>query len=288
MKLFARYSRINLTATLLIFLVASVSFYFTLRFIFINQIDQDLTIEEKEIRGYVQEHDQLPESISVKDQLISYQPAVEEVQRQFSTQQFLARTEKEREDFRQLAFSIRAAGQLYTVRVSKSLEDTENLNRSVLLIAFATIIAILLVTFIMNRVFFKKIWNPFYQSLEAVQQFKVGGNAPMQLAVSNIDEFQLMNKILKKITEQAQLDYLSLKTFSENASHEIQTPLAVIRSKLDLMMQDEQLTQKQSEAIQAAYNSVQRLTKLNQSLLLLAKIENNQFHEIKPINLKKR
>lgn len=286
MKLFAKYSRINLIATLVIFLVASIAFYFTLRLVFINQIDEDLKIEEKEIETYVKEHNQLPESISVTDQLISYSPVQDKVTRTFRMKMIREEGEAEAEKFRQLIFGVEAGGKRYEATVSKSMEETETLTKSILLIAFTTILVILLVAFIINRVVLKRIWRPFYQSLDTVKGFRLGSKQALSLSSTNIDEFHLMNETLEKITNSAQLDYLALKTFSENASHEIQTPLAVIRSKLDLMMQEEGLTEKQSESLQAAHNSVQKLTKLNQSLLLLARIENKQFHEKNRMALK--
>jgi signal transduction histidine kinase len=287
MKLFSRYSRINVLATIIIFLIASVAFYFTLHLVLINQIDEDLKIEEREINSYIAEHDQLPESISVKDQLIHYATSDGSTKRHFATTYLIDSDNNEKEKFRQLVFEIKAKGKWYQVTVSKSLEETETLGQSILAIAFITILAILLVAFFINRVVLKRIWKPFYQSLDSVKYFKVGSNDTPHFSNSNIDEFQLMNQTIENITSQARLDYLSLKTFSENASHEIQTPLAVIRSKLDLMIQEENLTEKQYEALQTAYDSIQKLTKLNQSLLLLAKIENNQYQEIKKLDLKK-
>ena len=79
-----------------------------------------------------------------------------------------------------------------------------------------------------------------------------------------------------------------LKEFTENASHEMQTPLAIIRSKLDLLIQDENLSEDQSKTMQSAYTAIEKLSRLNQSLLLLAKIENNQFAETTKINLKQK
>jgi signal transduction histidine kinase len=287
MKLFTKYSRINLLATIIIFLIASTAFYFTLRLVFISQIDEDLKIEEKEIETYVKEHDQLPESISVNDQLISYKPASDPAKRYFTTR-MMNENVHEREKFRQLVFTIKAGNQWYQAIVSKSLEETETLTRSILVIVFTTILVILLVSFVINRFVLKRIWKPFYQSLNAFGDFKVGANRPLSLPRSTIDEFQLMNTTLEKISSRAALDYLSLRTFSENASHEIQTPLAVIRSRLDLMIQDESLSEKQTEALQAVFNSVQKLTKLNKSLLLLVKIENDQFYEKKELCLDKK
>ncbi len=91
----------------------------------------------------------------------------------------------------------------------------------------------------------------------------------------------------------AQQDYMSLKEFTENASHEMQTPLAVLRSKLDLLIQSEDLTESQSKVIQASYDAINNMKRLNESLLLLAKIENRQFSEqatllLKPVLLKKQ
>ena len=288
MKLFAKYSRINLVSTVIIFLIACTAFYFTLNYVFIHQIDEDLKIEQGEIEAFVNEHNALPENISVKDQVIQYQPISGSKRKYFSTSFMTQRGEYEKKKFRHLVFTIKTGQQWYQATVSKSLEETENLTRSILIIAFLTILAILFASFIINRVVLKKIWRPFYKSLNLVKEFKVGSNQTIHFPGSGIDEFQLMDATLQKITSQARIDYVSLKTFSENASHEIQTPLAVIRSKLDLMIQDENLTEKQSHLLQAAYNSVQKLTKLNQSLLLLAKIDNKQFEEIKSINLKKK
>src|SRR5438270_6802034 len=167
------------------------------------------------------------------------------------------------------------------------MEDSDSLIRSILLITISTILTILVVSILINRFALKQIWKPFYQSLDAVRKFKVNKKEALRLQQSNIDEFEFMNQTLQRITAQAQLDYLSLKTFSENASHEIQTPIAIVRSKLDLLIQDEDLREEQSQALQSAYNAIERLTRLNQSLLLLAKIENHQFEEVSAIDLKK-
>jgi signal transduction histidine kinase len=288
MKLFTKYSRINVMATVVIFLIATIAFYFTLRIVLVHQIDEDLKIEQREIEAYVKEHNQLPESISVNDQFIRYEFASTLVKRSFTTKQIISPGDHESEDYRVLVFGIATAGRLYAITVSKSLEDAEGLTQSIFIIAFTTILLILLAALIINRVILKRIWKPFYNSLEIVRGFKVGTNRPLNFPSSNIEEFRIMNETLQKITNQAQQDYLSLKTFSDNASHEIQTPLAVIRSKLDLLSQDENLTEKQSQSIQAAYNSVQKLARLNQSLLLLVKIENNQFHETTSVNLKEK
>jgi signal transduction histidine kinase len=276
MRLFTRYSRASLTANIIIFLLASLAFYFALRFILIKQIDEDLEIEHDEIVDYVQKHNQLPESFSVGDQIISFTPFYKETEPVFSWVDLNEKGE-EPEEFRRLTFQINAAGIRYMAEVSKSFEGSNSLMHSILFITVSAILVILIVSVILNRYLLKKLWKPFFLTLDAIRNFHIGKDDPMEIPSTDIEEFQLMNTTFKETTQNSRLEYFSLKTFSENASHEIQTPIAVIRSKLDLLIQDEQLTEGQGVLVQSAYNAIEKLSRLNRSLLLLAKIENNQF-----------
>ena len=72
MKLLTRYNRINLFSTVIIFLLASAAFALLLRFLVINQVDEDLRIEQNEITSYIQKYNKLPEVIKVRDQQTEY------------------------------------------------------------------------------------------------------------------------------------------------------------------------------------------------------------------------
>ena len=285
MKLLAKYSRINLFVTILIFLVSSAAYYFLLNYILVQQVDDDLKIEEQEINAYAKKYSRLPESMPVNDQVISYIPVISVFNgRSFFTGNISQKNEKG--PYRQLSFGITSAGRNYRVNVAKSLKDTEALIQSILLITFLTILTILIASFIINRLVIQKIWQPFYTTLKRVENFKLAKKEKFYFEKNSIEEFNLMNQTIEKLINRAQLDYLSLKTFSENASHEIQTPLAVIRAKLDILVQDEDLTEKQSKALQSSYTAVEKLARLNQSLLLLTKIENDQFADRQLLDMK--
>jgi len=289
MKLFSKYNRINLIATIIIFLLASATFYIVIRYILIDQVDEDLKIEQREIQTYVKKHDLLPESVPVKDQKISYEPATDLLQkRKFKTFIAYDSMAKEKNSSRVLQFGIEANGKLYKVTVVKSLEGTDDLIHSILLITSTTILLILVASLTINRVVLKRLWKPFYDTLNTMKNFKLDKKQSLQFPATKIDEFVLMNQTLEKTTSQAKQDYLLLKEFTENASHEMQTPLAIIRSKLDLLIQDENLSENQSKTVQSSYQAIEKLSRLNQSLLLLAKIENNQYSETILINLKEK
>lgn len=252
-------------------------------------MDNDLVVEKKEIEGYAMQHNLLPEIMSVRQQVISYQrlssPYNEVL---FRTISAMDSSENDEDDFRSLEFGIKAGNQEYKVSVMKPLETTENLLWYILLITLSAILVILAAAYFINRLALKKLWSPFFDTVNKLNNFSLGKNEPLQLNETKIEEFTLLNNTLETTTNKAQQDYIVLKEFTENASHEMQTPLAIIQSKLDLLVQDEKLSESQSVVAQSVYESIQKLSRLNQSLLLLAKIGNKQFEETTLLNFKEK
>lgn len=286
MKLFTRYFRINLLATLLIFLLASIAFYFLLWWVMIRQVDEDLKIEQREIETYVGKYQRPPEPITVKDQRISYETTdLREQMHHFNTVR--SPDEQERADFRQISFTLPVGNQWLLFKVSKSLEGTQDMNRSIILISGLTVILILIVSLLINRWLLRRLWQPFYTTLAGIKKFRLGEKKIPAFEQSPIDEFNLLNSTLDQFIQAAEKEYTLLKEFTENASHELQTPLAIVRSKLDTLIQDEQLSEAQSNAAQTAYEAIRKMARLNQSLLLLSKIENRQFSETHSFDFKK-
>lgn len=285
-KLFAKYSRITILVTVGLFLMTSIAFYYTLTYVQLKQVDEDLEIEEEEIVLYVKQFSQLPKTFTIEDQLINFEQLSQPFNKRFFTISEL-KEQNHVENFRQLIFGIQVNNKPYKTTVSKSLEETDTLKRSILWVTSAIVLLMLFASIIINRLLLQRLWQPFYNTLNILKDFSLNKKQNSQFPESSTEEFDLMISTLERTTQQAQLEYLSLKTFSENASHEIQTPIAIIQSKLDLLIQDEALTEKQSKALQAIYDAIKRLTRLNTSLLLLAKIENNQFEEVKEVDMKK-
>jgi signal transduction histidine kinase len=97
------------------------------------------------------------------------------------------------------------------------------------------------VTIFINRYLLTKLWQPFYQTLRTISSFKVTNTTPIHLPPTNTDEFPLLNHHIEQTISDAQKEYQLLKEFTENGSHEIQTPLSILQSKLDLFIQSEDL-----------------------------------------------
>ena len=131
----------------------------------------------------------------------------------------------------------------------------------------------------------RKLWNPFDLTLDKIESFSLESGSIPTLPTSNITEFNRLNDSLRLFMHNSLDSYKAQKEFTENASHELQTPLAIFQSKLDLLLQQQELTKSQAEIIQDLYQMTSRLSRLNRNLLLLAKIENAQFAKTEEICL---
>jgi signal transduction histidine kinase len=144
-------------------------------------------------------------------------------------------------------------------------------------------VILLIIVGITNLMISKRILAPFHKTLKAIENFSLKKEVEIKLPETRTKEFSQLNFFLKKMTDKAQRDYRSLKEFTENASHELQTPLAVIRGKLELMLESD-ISDEQAGHILAALNSLEKLSKINHSLTLLSKLGNQEFATLKPIN----
>ena len=139
---------------------------------------------------------------------------------------------------------------------------------------------LLVSTFLISRYLLK----PFHQTLHEIKNFNVSEAQPLLLPSTNTQEFNQLNRFIEQMTEKMRQDYQRVREFSENASHEIQTPLAVAKGKLELLSQSSHLTEEQSELLGTAYQAVDEVSKLAKSLMLLTKIENKEFSDFHRID----
>jgi signal transduction histidine kinase len=136
-----------------------------------------------------------------------------------------------------------------------------------------------------TRSYSRKIWLPFYETLKTLRSFDLKNNKSINLAEARIDEFKELNNSIAELTQNSVDAYRSQKEFTENASHELQTPVAVLKSKIDLLLQDPSLTSEQADAISHLLQPLSRLSHINRNLLLFAKIENYSYVDEEDIDI---
>jgi two-component system sensor histidine kinase QseC len=286
MKLFTKYNRVNIIATIATFLVGSVAFYCELYYILGRQLDATLRSEQQEITEYVQSHNQLPEFESTRQQWITAVRSTNPLaKRKICRKSVIDKVDGDRDWIRQLIFSIKVNGQYYDVTVNKSEVETEDLLKLIIMVTVGMIGLILLVNYLINRKLINRLWQPFYNTIDRIKNYRVAVEKPLQLPKEKIDEIALLNDSLNQMTLHIFRDYQALKSFTENASHEMQTPLAVIRSKIEVLLQNDELNEQGIQQLLAIENAARKLSRLHQSLLLLTKLENRQFVPNEPVNM---
>lgn len=124
----------------------------------------------------------------------------------------------------------------------------------------------------------KTLWHPFYETMDRLKEYDINVHHALQLdQKTGISEFNELNSVIHELSERNHQAYVNQKQFVENASHEIQTPLAIIRSKVELLMEQSDITQDTAALILEIADANNRLSNLNTTLILLSKIQNHQF-----------
>lgn len=187
--------------------------------------------------------------------------------------------------FRGLSRVIKINGENYLLTVETNVEETEETVVAIAILTFLFFLILVVGFLILNRRLSVKLWQPFRNTLTKLKSFNLNSQRNISFEKSSILEFEELNVALNKLIEHTVSVYNSQKEFTENASHELQTPLAIIKNKLDILLQKEALTERQYQLIEDINKALTRVSRINKNLLLLAKIENHQFDDSETINL---
>jgi signal transduction histidine kinase len=193
--------------------------------------------------------------------------------------------EKDFEPVRLLRTMFHSNGKYYQMEVVTSMVEEDDLIVELFYSLLWLYLGLVATIIILNNVLLKRIWRPFYHLLRQLKNFKLESQSNIQTAKTNIDEFRLLNETVQKLLQSNIAAYNSQKNFIENAAHELQTPLAISINKLEALAEKGRLSDEELRLLGSALDNLERLTRLNKSLLLLFKIENRQFAEEVPVNI---
>ncbi|WP_138990142.1 HAMP domain-containing sensor histidine kinase [Larkinella sp. C7] len=287
MKLLAKTNRIYLAFSLAIYLFAGLAFYQVVRILIYNEVETRLKVEKRDFEAYLKQHKAWSDTTYFVENKIDVVPVGRQTRlsETFIDTLIQNRYDQELMPFRQLTFYVPIKGVMHRVSIRKSLIQSYQLIEVITVTMAACLGLLLLGTFWFQGKLSGRLWLPFYESLSRIKRFNLASSTPLQLDKPEINEFRELNEVLRKMGDKMQQDYRSLKEFTENASHEIQTPLALINAKVEQLIQSEKLTETQTRWIEEIYQASRRMARLNQGLLLLAKIDNQQFTDNQAVDL---
>jgi signal transduction histidine kinase len=287
MRLLNRTIISYLIYSILVFLTVTPVFYYMINWIFIKEVDETLLSKKNEIQFKAQK-------IKSDEELRIWENLDEDIRIApltggliYDSIYFSSHYDslsREVEPYRVLSTVIEIGGKSYNLVVRVSLLESEDLIKALSITQAVVLFVLLMGLLFINWRLSKIIWKPFYHTLEELKKFDVEKANPLTLIDTRVKEFKDLNSVIRHLSERNYKTFVNQKEFTENAAHEMQTPLAVFKSKLELLMQTHP-TEEQAKLIESLNDATSRLARLNRALLLLSKIDNRQFLEVEPVNV---
>ena len=272
---------------MLILIISAPLFYFLTEKLYIDDADEALILRKNEFLQFsiaqLKETDIPVWNIFNRDiKIIEAKPLQKET---IFYSYYYDTLNAENEPYRELNLPVTIEGKPYTYSARINLVETEDLMKSIALLFFIIISLLLVGLLLINKRLSQNLWKPFYETLQQIEQFEIDKSNQPKLNDTNIEEFNRLNQSIEKLIERNTSIYHSQREFIENAAHELQTPLAVFQAKIDTLIQSAEFTEPQNQILSSLNDSVSRLNRLNKNLLLLSKIENDNYNEKQTISL---
>ncbi|MFV7234859.1 sensor histidine kinase [Flavobacterium sp. ZB4R12] len=269
-------------------LLAAPSFYFVTQFLYLEEADEGLVLLKKEFvensipklkENDIEVWNKLNRNVKINKNLKNLKEDT------FFYKNYYDTLDVENEPYRVLISPVTINGKDYTFFARTNLVEKEDLILSVVILFILTITILLIGLFIITKRVSLTLWKPFYETLEQIEKFEIDKNLDPKLTVNNIEEFNRLNLAINKLIEKNTLIYKSQKEFIENAAHELQTPIAIFKGKLETLLQRSDVTEEQFEILDKLNDTATRLNRLNKNLLLLSKIESKQYNILEDVIL---
>ncbi len=283
MKLLQTINNRYVLISLMVLVTGGFIFYFVLENILDNQVTEQLYMEKDFfISNYLDR--EIPKTFQLLPHMLIQDTNKVFPESLFDTVIFNP-LEKEIEPLRRLNFPLVNDNKIYSISISKPLYEKEDLIRSITWILAGVIFIQFLVIYVFGSYFNKKLFIPFFSTLNQMNSYSANKTENLKLKKSKVREFQQLNNAFKNLHNRLHKEYAGLKEFTENASHEMQTPLAILQTKIEIMQQNPKLPEVYVLSLNEMSENILKLSKMNKGLLLMSKIENDQFSETTQISL---
>lgn len=286
MKLNQRIIAYISVASVVLFTLWAVFFYIIGKRSIYKQVDTVLEQQSSKIINHFLLDESLPDAMSgitgtmaysiekVTEEYLQTHPSIE-----YQTTHKHVEFQEEKEKVRELTRVFRKQGVCYKLAIDAQVYTW---NDTIDFVIYSIIgLAVILLTVVILIVSLTVIdsMRPLYRLTEWVRNREVNEEIPKPDSHIKTQEIKEIESAVLEASERSNQLFEEQKRFIGNASHEIQTPLAVCRNRLELLVDNTQLDEHQLSEIEKTLNTLNYISRLNKSLLLLSKIENHQFKE---------
>ena len=273
MKLLTKTSLNFISASVIFFLIGSVSMYFSVRNIVAEDLQNRLLQQQKDF-FYNADQNKLTD---LSSKLVFIQITDKEIVYSFSDTVLIVNESYIL--YRKLKFSYLQDEQYYQVSILKNQSQSDSLIKKIVIMNVGFAMLFFLIMFFVNRHSIKSALSVFYSTIRKLEDFELSKLQTLTLETAEVQEIKKLNEVFEKMATQIYNDFESQKEYTENVSHELQTPLAIISSKADELMQADNLSKEQMEQLALLLETTNRLSKINQALIFLTKIDNRFYNQ---------
>lgn len=281
MKLAKIYKRYTLVTLALVLLIGSLSHYVIITYFIHRSADHTLREYRQNIQNYLTRHDTLVilDNPLLDNSRLHVEPADDNlyVKEYFRDTLVYSPYKEETVVFRLLSYTLRVKDRNYLVTLWQATVDTEDILSAVFVSLLFLFVLFVFFSLWWTRWFVGKLWRPFYQMLEQLKEVDLITLHVINISSCRVDEFNMLHRVLNRMLDRIQEDYVSLRELTETTSHELQTPLSVVKARLELLQQNGNHNEQDTELIRSVNTAVDRVIRLNRFMLMIAKINNDQF-----------
>ncbi len=249
------------------------------------EIDEQLSSDLAFVRRQLDEGHTFAERYPLNNPQVEQIPASRPVAPMFADTLEFDWRENQPIPVRRLLAIVTARGRTYRVVVKQAMGELNEIAQLLSLVVTGGFVLLLGLLVVLNGWVSRRLWQPFYRLTDELRQYRLDEKTPTTFPGSNIAEFNAVSSALNEMSQNLHQQYRVQKEFTDHAAHEMQTPLALITAQLDSLLGTEPLTTEQVGLLESTQQSVRRLANLNKGLLLLTKIDNQQFSEQQRVNL---
>lgn len=185
--------------------------------------------------------------------------------------------------FREKTILINFSNEAFEYSMYKNIDEEDKFLQGIMRTITNTFIVLALVLTIFSLLLSGVLFRPYNRMLSLMARYKVGKSFNPELVKTSTSEFQRMQQLFGTMIDRIEDDYRKLKEYTENMAHEMQTPLAIIHSKAELLIADEGVMKNYSTIVKAIYDEATHLSNLGNTLNLLTKIENGEYSNVEKL-----
>jgi signal transduction histidine kinase len=277
----------NLVLSVVIFLITSIGMYYLVSDAVYDELDNHLLQHKVDILNQVQGDPASLQKIRNLGGLGSYEwveinpydGSIKPNANRFATIDTVRNPDEVKsEAYRRLATTISVNDRYYNLRIYEEVAAWQNISKTILLSVLAGLLIWILLLYLVNQMAFDRILSPFYDTVDTLETISDPTDFDERFPDSTTYEIDVLNKALNRMMNEIRSSFEDQKKFIQNASHELLTPLSIIRQKAEkILSQSDKLDRQTVQSASEIQQTAVRLSRLSNALLLISRVENKQY-----------